>query len=740
MRGSFTINTAISDGESIQVESAPVNLTVDNVAPTIDEQTITGMVVNRLATQRFPFNDPGSDAWTYSVDYGVGSALPNELNVPITIGANGQSIDLPIQYMSTGIKSLVLTIHDGTASVSRTFTFNVAANTAPVVVAPIPNLLVEPQTTDRPFYANLRQVFGDNEDLSSELVFAVQGNTNAALVTPTIDINGILHLDISNNPAGAATVTIRTTDTAGAFVDAVFTIVASNSAPIDISLNQNAVLENTSTSAADLLFGQLGTVDADPADTHTYDLVTGAGDTDNARFRVVGDKIYIKQGETIDFETRPNYGVRVRSTDSGGLNFVKQLTLNVTDVNESVVLTRANASVTGNAMTQLINTGTWSDPESGAVTLSASLGTVTKNANGSWSWSYTPSVAVSGQVVTITANDGTNVSTTTFNITVHTTIATRGLVYVGATGASASTSLATDKQALLPGQSSTFANYTNYSRGLNGIVIDVAGLPASVTNAQLASSLQFANWNGISAAGFVALPSAAVPTVTIVAGGVAGSTRVRVAFPDNTLQNTWLRVTFLANANTRLAANDVFYFGNVIGELDFGNTATRLRVNGQDAALMLANQSPGANSASVTNKFDLDRNGRVNGQDYAILLANQQAAGIVAPITAPSARAAPASRGLSGATGGGNAAPLPSPAAPTKLTRDADYQMEFQKLEAGKGDSFLQSANGPGRNIPNGDAAGDLSGTTEGSRQKTKEGEEESLESLDSIFASFWFV
>ena len=95
----------------------------------------------------------------------------------------------------------------------------------------------------------------------------------------------------------------------------------------------------------------------------------------------------------------------------------------------------------------------------------------------------------------------------------------------------------------------------------------------------------------------------------------------------------------VANADTGIAANDVFYFGNVIGELDFGNTATRLRVNGQDAALILANQSPGANTAGVTNKFDLDRNGRVNGQDYAILLANQQAAGIVAPITAPSSLA-----------------------------------------------------------------------------------------------------
>jgi hypothetical protein len=412
-------------------------------------------------------------------------------------------------------------------------------------------------------------------------------------------------------------------------------INAVNDAPTDALLSNNSVPENLAVGA---MIGTLSVNDTELTDKRTLELVFGTGSTDNDRFVLVGNELRL--AGTLDFETRPTLSIRVRATDQGGLTIEKVFTISVTDINEPVVLTRANANVSGNVSTLLTNSGTWNDPESATVTLSASIGVVVKNVDGTWNWSYQPTVAVLSQVVTISASDGTNVSTTTFNVTAYATIATRGLVYVGATGTSASTSLATDKVALLPGQSSTFANYTNYSRGLNGLVIDVVGLPATVTNGQLAASLQFANWNGIAAAGFVALPGTAVPTVSIVAGGVAGSTRVRITFPDNTVQNTWLRVTVVANANTVLAANDVFYYGNVIGELDFGNTATRLRVNGQDAALILANQSPGANSAGVTNKFDLDRNGRVNGQDYAILLANQQAAGIVAPITAPSARVA----------------------------------------------------------------------------------------------------
>ena len=209
-----------------------------------------------------------------------------------------------------------------------------------------------------------------------------------------------------------------------------------DSPPTDITLNQNTVLENTSTAAADLLFGQLGTVDLDPVDSYIYDLLTGAGDTDNARFRIVDDKVFIKQGEILDFEAKPSYSVRIRTTDSGGLFYSRQVTLNLTDVNESVVLTRANANVAGNVLTQFANSGTWSDPESGPVTLTASLGVVTKIVDGTWSWSYRPSAMLIGQVVTISANDGTNVSTTTFTIDANVAVTNQQVFYKGSSYAS----------------------------------------------------------------------------------------------------------------------------------------------------------------------------------------------------------------------------------------------------------------------------------------------------------------
>jgi hypothetical protein len=67
------------------------------------------------------------------------------------------------------------------------------------------------------------------------------------------------------------------------------------------------------------------------------------------------------------------------------------------------------------------NSGTFSDPQGNStVTLTASLGTVTKNdAAGTWSWSYTPSENTSGPIpVAIIATAGGETTTATFNLTV----------------------------------------------------------------------------------------------------------------------------------------------------------------------------------------------------------------------------------------------------------------------------------------------------------------------------------
>lgn len=80
-----------------------------------------------------------------------------------------------------------------------------------------------------------------------------------------------------------------------------------------------------------------------------------------------------------------------------------------------------NPSSTANEGQTASNDGTFSDADGNAtVTLSASVGSVTKNLNGTWSWSFNTSDGPDqSQTVTITADDGTETATTTFSLTVN---------------------------------------------------------------------------------------------------------------------------------------------------------------------------------------------------------------------------------------------------------------------------------------------------------------------------------
>jgi VCBS repeat-containing protein len=517
----------------------------------------------------------------------------------------------------------------------------------------------------------------------------------------------------------------------------VITVTGENDAPTAVgfslpaSVNEGAVAAATITSVSDV----------DAGDTFTYNYVLKkngvavqtSGFVSAATFNLTPD----------DGGPGIVWTVEVQAKDAAGsLSPVSTQTLNVNNL--PPVLTRVNASLSGNVGSTFTNTGTYADVSTDTVTLSADIGAIVNNGNGTWSWSYTPAAAVSNQVVTITGTDedgGSSSVTFTFTAaSAVSTIVTRGLKYVGATGSSASTSLATDKTALLPGQSSTFANYTSYSRGLNGVVVDVDGLPSGTTDSQMLASLQFAQWDGIAVAGFVALSGAAVPSVSILSGGgVGGSARVTISFPDNTVQNTWLRVTVLANADTGLAANDVFYFGNVIGEVNAGNTSTRYRVNAIDTSNVRNNQSPGANSASVTNIYDFNRDGRVNALDTSIVRNNQQTAGIVAPITAPSARAAGSSFG--GGTGGtslGRGVNLIGGSVPIAgITKNgSENSSEFAKISVlsapeqlafGNDQSTLPISVNSSENRPI-----EIDTSLDGKKDQSKK------ESVDDFFASLW--
>jgi hypothetical protein len=201
----------------------------------------------------------------------------------------------------------------------------------------------------------------------------------------------------------------------------------------------------------------------------------------------------------------------------------------------------------------------------------------------------------------------------------------------------------TTKSALLPGGSASFANYSGYSRGINGLFIDIASPGGTIT----ASDFDFKVGNNNTPSSWAS--AGVAPTVSVrTGGGTNGSERVTLIFPDMAIRKTWLQVTVLANANTGLAGNDVFYFGNAIGEV--GHTTANAQVNATDEGLIRLNGRNALNPAPVDFRFDIDKNRLVNSTDQALSRLNATSALTALRLIVP-----PTEAGLAAGAGPGSA-------------------------------------------------------------------------------------
>jgi hypothetical protein len=182
--------------------------------------------------------------------------------------------------------------------------------------------------------------------------------------------------------------------------------------------------------------------------------------------------------------------------------------------------------------------------------------------------------------------------------------------------ASDDAAIATDKSALLPGGTASFANYTSFGRGLNGIMVDINGLPATTLSA---SDFEFKVGNSDTPSAWT--PLAASPTVTVRPnGGNDNSSRVTLIWPTGAAIKQWLQVTLKANDNTGLTTPDVFYFGNAVGES--GNVTGDYSVSITDEIIARNNPVSINPGTTVINRFDYNRDGTVSVVDQILARNN----------------------------------------------------------------------------------------------------------------------
>lgn len=107
----------------------------------------------------------------------------------------------------------------------------------------------------------------------------------------------------------------------------IITVLPVPTAPTDIVIDTLFINENND---FPIRLSTIQTIDDDPIDSFTYELVAGTGDDDNSQFSTQDSSLYLET--KTNFDVKQNYYFRLESTDAFGLAFEKEFVLEVIDL------------------------------------------------------------------------------------------------------------------------------------------------------------------------------------------------------------------------------------------------------------------------------------------------------------------------------------------------------------------------------------------------------------------------
>ena len=311
------------------VNEAPTDLSLSNtvIAESLPVNTVIG---NLSATDP----DAGS-IFTYTLVPGTGSTD----NASFNISGSQLRSSVVFDYETKPSCSIRLSVSDQEFTFEKVFTITITfVNEAPTDITLSGNTLAEnlianavvgnlsttdPNSGDTHVYALVSGTgSGDNSS------FNISGNQLRA--------NAPLNFEVKSTYS----VRIRTTDNLGLTYSKAFSITVTdvNEAPTDITLSASTIAENL---PVNTVIGTFAAVDPDVANTHTFSLVSGIGDTDNASFNIAGAQL--RSSASFDFETKASYSIRVRASD-GTLGYEEAFTITVTNINDAPVLANVEPS------------------------------------------------------------------------------------------------------------------------------------------------------------------------------------------------------------------------------------------------------------------------------------------------------------------------------------------------------------------------------------------------------------
>jgi len=539
--------------------SAAAEQVLGNTTPTVNAGAATGTVTEASAFTRsgsFTDGDAG-DSWTATVDYGDGSGKQ-----PLTL--DGQDFKLSHVYADDGGYTVLVAVTDSSDGIGTDEVFVTVQNVSPMIALSGPASIDEGST----YVLTLGAITDPGDDTVLQyVVFWGDGTAN----TYTNASGGKTHFyDDDALVTNPITVTVLDEDGAHANAGSLNRSV-DNVAPTALVINGGAVSEGSGGLVVTVAQWDASANDRARGYTYGYDFNNDGDFLDAGEIASTVSANVTVPGMYLNDNPSASVRVEIRDKDGGANSYTTTIpVMNVDPTIDSLsgdmeigrgqqaTFTASAGDAAGEAdpLTYTWDFGDGGDPLSGVDLTDVDH-------------AYSQ---LGPYMVTLTVTDGDGgQDEATWEITVVRpagSIAERYIFYnnsaLDGNDPAANTAddgaIASDKTALLPGRTTAFANYTSYGRGINGVMVDIDSPRRTPTIGDFDFKVNTAIPN-------IWITAPAPVGITVRLGeGVGQSDRVTIIWADNAIENLWVKVTVKANANTDLPYDDVFCFGNVIGD------------------------------------------------------------------------------------------------------------------------------------------------------------------------------
>ncbi|GEM_PF-1599657 len=326
---SYSIRVEVNDGNGGSFEKAfTIDINDINEAPTFADQSFDlpedatdGTLVGVLSAL-----DEDMDPLVFSDLTGASSfSLAGNGELRLILASSLDHEDDPVLVLGATVSD------DGTPVLSdmATITINVTdVNEAPTDIElssssvdenePIGTVVGDLTTTDQ----------DENETLTYSFKAGNTGNASFSISNSQLLTDEVFDFETKTT----YNLEIIVTDKGGLTFEKAF-VINVNDIPTSISsliLSDNTVVEEEPVGTT---VGTFSTTGDDLPGSLTYELISGAGDTDNASFSISGNALLT--GEVFDADTKDTYNIRVRTGDGNGLSFEEQFTISILDFTKS---------------------------------------------------------------------------------------------------------------------------------------------------------------------------------------------------------------------------------------------------------------------------------------------------------------------------------------------------------------------------------------------------------------------